>query len=75
MVSAIGAALVGLQRADTKVTTAADNISKINTTEAPTQEPTKDIVDLSIGAREFEANLQAIKVQQKMDQALFDILA
>lgn len=75
MVSAIGASLIGLQKASESFSKTSDNISKLNTSETTTQDPTQDIVDLSISARAFEANLQPIKVQQKLDQALFDILA
>lgn len=75
MISPISSSLIGLQQANDKISKAAENISKLNTAQATTDDPTQDIVDLSVAAREFEANLQPIKVQQKLDQALFDILA
>ena len=74
MVSAIGSSLAGLNSAAKRIETAAANIAKQNTTEQPKADPAQDLVDIKIAAYDYKANLSAIKVQDKMQQSLLDIL-
>ncbi len=80
MISSLGASLAGLQNASNRIDKAAQNIADPKPAgevagNAVQEDPTKDIVDLSVAAQDFKANAKAIQVQQKAEQALLDILA
>lgn len=80
MISSLGASLAGLQNASNRIDKAAQNIA--NPKAAPDvagnavqEDPTKDIVDLSVAAQDFKANAKVVQVEDKVTQALLDILA
>lgn len=80
MISSLGASLAGLQNASNRIDKAAQNIADPKPApdvagNAVQQDPTQDIVDLSIAAQDFKANAKVVQVEDKVTQVLLDIIA
>lgn len=79
MVSGISSSVAGLQAATNRIDKAAANIAKSGTQQNANgttvqNDPTTDIIDLTVAKHDFEANLKAFEVQDKVTQSLLDIL-
>lgn len=80
MIGALGSSLIGIQNATKRFEASAQNIANPGATQDASgnqvpNDTTQDIVDLSVAAREFEANVKVIQVEDKIAQSLLDILA
>jgi flagellar basal body rod protein FlgC len=80
MVNAIGTSLAALQNITKRVGADATSIANNQSTRTedgsivPQNDPTSDLIDLSVASNEFEANLKVIQTQDKMTKSLLDII-
>ena len=71
----IQSALVGITNATKRVESSAQNIAAAKSPESATSDGERDIVDLTTAAHDFKANLNTLKISERMHQNLLDILA
>jgi flagellar basal body rod protein FlgC len=71
----IQSAVVGLNNASKRVEASAQNIAAAKSSTESLSDNDKDIVDLTVAAQDFKANLSSIKISERMQQNLLDILA
>lgn len=73
MISAINRGLSGLGANRAMVNAAAGNLARLNTTAGADVDPAREMVNLMLGQRGFQANIEVIRTAGEMLGSLLDI--